>query len=354
MAVRYNQFKKLKGFGVGTIVPWSGDSGEIPAGWLSCTGGQKQVADYTMLYEIIGNTYGGTAGSTFGLPALTNGRAISDTYEGHYPYLKSKNSAHFDAVRTSEISSDPFWNQISNDINTRNNLGGQSVIDVQVIFTNPSNKPNLVATVDKIEYSPGSYELGYGVHPRKLSDRHQAQNSHSHNVDDGLGESFTIDNSLNIGGARASTCGYKNNCRAANTGCHTPITPGNRRVLSNASGCTVRGGSGANNSQTGMINDGDGVIGGDMYAAQVGHGGKNLATSMSNSDATTWSSIFGHQHSAPESIFKSNIGAQSRYTFYDINSSQVTIDQSPGVNVASININTATPCLTMVYIIKAF
>lgn len=355
MTVRYNQTRRLRGFGVGTIVPWVGETSNIPPGWIACTGGTRQVSDYPLLYEIVGNTYGGVSGSTFGLPALLNGRAVSDTYEGHYSYLKTKNAAHFDAVVTTSIASDPFWNQISNDINTQNNLGGSSSADLTVSFSNPSNKPNLVATVKEIEFEPGSYDILYAIHPRRLSDRHQAQQAHNHGLNAGLGDQEPP-NSFTIGSGVASNCGNKTSgCRAANTGCHTPITPGTRKVLNNSSNCLVKGGSNANNQGTGMTNSGDGVVGGDMYAALAGYSGANLATSLSNDETSrSWANITGHLHTYAGSELRCNVGIQGSYTFYDINSSAVTINQDAGNNAATININTATPSLTMIYIIKAY
>jgi len=42
----------------------------VPYGWLQCSGGTVQVLQYQALYALIGNTFGGTQGQTFGLPDL--------------------------------------------------------------------------------------------------------------------------------------------------------------------------------------------------------------------------------------------------------------------------------------------
>lgn len=42
----------------------------IPQGWLACNGQTLQVIQYQVLYSLIGNVYGGTAGQTFKLPNL--------------------------------------------------------------------------------------------------------------------------------------------------------------------------------------------------------------------------------------------------------------------------------------------
>jgi microcystin-dependent protein len=48
----------------------------FPEGWLPCDGRLLNPQQYATLYAVIGNTYGGTAPSTFALPNL-NGKAIT-------------------------------------------------------------------------------------------------------------------------------------------------------------------------------------------------------------------------------------------------------------------------------------
>jgi microcystin-dependent protein len=45
---------------------------DVPAGWLLCDGAEYQVADFPRLYEAIGNTWGGTPGSTFAVPSFAD------------------------------------------------------------------------------------------------------------------------------------------------------------------------------------------------------------------------------------------------------------------------------------------
>lgn len=41
-----------------------------PEGWFLCAGQQLSIADYEVLYALIGTTYGGNGTTTFGLPDL--------------------------------------------------------------------------------------------------------------------------------------------------------------------------------------------------------------------------------------------------------------------------------------------
>lgn len=42
----------------------------VPSGWLACDGSLVQIADYDVLYQLLGTTYGGDGQTTFGLPDL--------------------------------------------------------------------------------------------------------------------------------------------------------------------------------------------------------------------------------------------------------------------------------------------
>jgi len=42
----------------------------VPQGWAPCQGQLLQVASNTALYSLLGNTYGGTAPTSFALPTL--------------------------------------------------------------------------------------------------------------------------------------------------------------------------------------------------------------------------------------------------------------------------------------------
>jgi microcystin-dependent protein len=46
----------------------------VPVGWLPCSGGLYSIAEYEVLYQLIGTTYGGDGQVTFAVPQLS-GRA---------------------------------------------------------------------------------------------------------------------------------------------------------------------------------------------------------------------------------------------------------------------------------------
>lgn len=59
---------------VGMIVPFP-YTNFVPVGWFSCEGQSLAIANYEVLYTLIGTTYGGNGSTTFNLPDL-RGRGI--------------------------------------------------------------------------------------------------------------------------------------------------------------------------------------------------------------------------------------------------------------------------------------
>lgn len=345
MTIAYNKLRHMQGLPIGTIVPWTGGPDTIPTGWDLCNGAVIQTTKYPLLYNIIGNVYGGTAGSTFKIPEITEERGVMDIYPGHYSSLSSYTPSK---PSTTTKSSDPYWNNIAEDINTSNSTDGNSTIDVIASFIDSTNKPKLVATVSGITFIPGSYATSYAIHGRKLSDRHQKYHNHVTGF-----EGDTDGNSFKDGGKNCSyDQGSKHgNCDFNSKGGVTSNTLGNRNVPSSSSGTICKGGSQASSNGKGMNNDGNGEVGGDMYATASG-GTYNLASSLS-AEGRNWSDISAHVHDAPETKFKCSVSITSSYTFYDVNSNSITINAAPP-DLATINISTATPNLTMIFIIRAY
>ena len=52
----------------GMVQQFAGAADKIPEGWLLCDGTEYTTTEYPDLYDVIGNIYGGTEGSTFKVP----------------------------------------------------------------------------------------------------------------------------------------------------------------------------------------------------------------------------------------------------------------------------------------------
>ena len=184
-AINYNRIRSMKGFPVGAIVPWSAGLDTIPTGWVLCNGANVAITRYPLLYECIGNSYGGTQSSTFRLPPLTEGsKGIVDIYKGYYQLLKNQGNSQNPG--SSSLSSDDFWVNVGGSANgdehTTTSSPNPSTVDLVGEISNP---PNFIAKYGAIELFEGQEQFTISINPRKLSDRHMP--THSHGLD-GSGE----------------------------------------------------------------------------------------------------------------------------------------------------------------------
>ncbi|MEG0185274.1 MAG: tail fiber protein [Stenotrophomonas sp.] len=59
----------------------------VPTGWLACDGTLQSIAEYEVLYTLLGTTYGGDGQSTFGVPDL---RGRVPLHQGTGPGLTNR------------------------------------------------------------------------------------------------------------------------------------------------------------------------------------------------------------------------------------------------------------------------
>lgn len=163
MAVNYNSLKSLKGTAVGTIVPWAGNLTEIPKGWIKCDGSEINANDYPLLYSVIGNTYGGTSGSSFILPRINN-NAIVDYHQNHQ---------NISGISMPNI----FKNQINNINDTPNTYSSTPSSNID-LHANLPTLNNLSANVSGQNFNNPGYSDAVFIAGRVLGDDHIASHSH--------------------------------------------------------------------------------------------------------------------------------------------------------------------------------
>ena len=88
---------------IGIIKPFVGDY--APYGWLFCNGSIEPIQNYTALFTIIRNRYGGDGITTFGLPDL-KGRIPLDMGTG--PQLTTRNLGNKSGTETVTITPSTF------------------------------------------------------------------------------------------------------------------------------------------------------------------------------------------------------------------------------------------------------
>lgn len=72
---------------VGEIRLFSYPNGRVPSGWFACDGSLKSIADYDVLFTLIGTTYGGDGVNTFAVPDL---RGRVPVHQGNGPGLSPR------------------------------------------------------------------------------------------------------------------------------------------------------------------------------------------------------------------------------------------------------------------------
>jgi len=375
-SIKYNTVRSLKGLPIGAIIPWASDQSNIPRGWVICNGRVLSNTTYPLLFNVIGNAYGGTEGSTFKLPPLTNSpKGIVDIFRGHYNYLRDKGPAY--APETNSISNDRFWQIIGRGNN--GDEGGSTQVDWQSeidVFGEFIGSPNFLASYDEITISDGSFSDSTSYTETRLYDYHLQ--SHNHGVDNEEVTSLSLNNNKAVqcySGAWADAGGSfcRVNCNRTSVrrvagysrqSSGAIMTGDNDRDFDDAwrnsrnynSTYTRPGGGGSggqaavgetSSSGTVYIN-GDGFCGGSMSC-----GSDTLFTSLSN-DQKNIGDVSPHEHGTTNYNFTGRYTVISPGIRNDISLNNVRLDNQPGEQFCIIQANTATPSLEMLYIIRAY
>lgn len=377
MSVFYNRTRSTKGIPVGSIIPWAGSSADIPAGWLPCNGNQSyRVSDYPLLYRIIGNTYGGTPDISFRVPRLNNGTATPmDIFRGHFYYLNSLGQSQFnDAHRPekSNITEDEFWKTVglseSGDKPSTTQTNWVSTTDV---VGQQTNVTNLIAKFDDITFIPGEVIQNVFTAGRKLGDEHVPRHGH--------GLAFSEDDVgfvVGYGNRTAKVCSIRdgsNSCDLRRT-CTAVTRAIPKRVFGTQSGMRSLAGSrtgrfsapgGSNlinrnrgqdrSASIGLAYDGDGVSGGDMRSYRNSVRRYFWSNLDPSGEFDRFSNVAEHNHASVQCSFSSKYIRLINPGIVDnIRLNTVKINNETGRNFGTITANTATPNLSMIYLIRAF
>jgi microcystin-dependent protein len=364
-AAKYNEVRRMRGLPIGTIVPWAAESSAIPTGWLVCNGRNNDIDEYPLLYEAIGNVYGGTAGSTFKVPALTNNqKGIVDISEGYFTVLQGKGDAH--KPQYSSKSDDEFWKLVGggNNGNEAANTQStwQSTIDLVGEF---SGSPDFLATYDDITITEGSY-FGISIYNSyNLMDYHMSM--HSHGI---ANESSTETTSYNhdspgqavrcpSGGWPVGSCKMvctQTPCLRVRNGLQYANNSGHlNESFSKWSSPAAGGGSvqpvPGGETASGGYYPGDGRCAGNMTCASYSGNDKITFTSLSSDEKVDSQP---HNHTSSQFDFEADFSVTSPGIVNNVKINTVKIVNSSGENFGNITATTVTPTLDMVFIIRAY
>ena len=129
---------------VGSLLPYGGQSSDVPMGYLLCDGSSYPVASFPDLYSVIKNSYGGDS-TNFNVPDL---RARVPMGSGSTQYNRTKIDG------TSE--------QISSATYTLGQRGGEETHILSVAEMPSHRHPGYVSTSGTGAAGGGSYLINYG------------------------------------------------------------------------------------------------------------------------------------------------------------------------------------------------
>lgn len=379
-ATNYNRVKSMKGYPVGSIIPWSGEADTIPPGWIPCGGATVPVSRYKLLYEAIGNVYGGVVNSTFKIPSVNDGSsAIMDIHQGHFTYLGYFFVGDAHKPQNTNKALDIFWSNVGGADNGNRPANTQlnyiSTIDV---VGEHISRPDIVASHGVFSLSEGDISFTYSTGSRKLSDVHMPSHSHPDDIGaegeaDQSSNSYARSSTLAVwalidgkdsGKGPDGTCGYRVTRATVSRSTNVPPINGTDmdRVGTNRNGVvkTPYRAGGGNIINDGPVegqiaatgfDSGDGQSGGDMFSHKNGQ--KYFFSSLSN-EQIRFNEMAGHQHGTLTYDFVSKVKIINPGIVSNVKMNTVTIDNTPGTNFATINMSSATATCSMIFIIKAF
>lgn len=368
-AANYNKVKSMRGLPIGAIIPWSATTSQIPKGWIACNGKIYDIKDYPLLYEIVGNTYGGTSGSTFKVPPINNSpKGVVDMFQGHFGWLSDKGDAH--ASQYSSKSDDAFWSIVGGGTNGDEGSNTQSNwISTIDLVGDIVNAPNFLASYSNIEMTEGDYFATANYNGTKLYDYHLQ--AHTHGINNA--NTGTATTSYNRGGGKAVQCGgewkgdpscfvvcdttqvlrVRNGDKNANNSSHLAESFGNYQTPA-AGGGDIRPVPGGETASGGYY-PGDGRCQGDMTCASFSSNDRILFTSLADSaESASISGVSEHNHGSNNYQFSSAFGVINPGIRSDISINNVKIVNNSGVNFGTISVTTSTATLSMPFIIRAY
>lgn len=376
---KYNRVRAMKGLPVGAIIPWASEQGQIPTGWTVCNGATISTETYPILFRVIGNTYGGTAGTTFKLPPLTQGTpGIVDQFQGHYNMLAAAkynngnngaNEAH--KPDSTAKSDDPYWTIVGGGSNGDEGSTQQTfwVSTIDLVGKEISTNVNFQAIYDDMEVADGGYFFSANYNSIQLGIEHMTDHSHSDPSTEPTSYEKKGNTISRCTGKTSAGFGCDMNCSsaeafrvAANPAVHVSVSYAdnqsdlkNNFVFTNnaRTGWSSNGGGGTFQPTTayaqkvaGHYKDGTGRCEGNMKC-----GNDVLFTDKSHDDV--WTSG-AHNHGPNNYNLEGKFQVIAPGLRSNIKLNTVRIDSTPGLNYGTINVETGTASLEMMYIIRAY
>ena len=179
----YQSERTMKAAAIGTIMPWSGDIGLIPKGWLICSGQTIVAAEFPLLSQVIGTTYspGGALGFGGTFPNYTGSIQLPQLNDKHLANIDTAYFVSGQTVDNTGIDNAEALNVVQNYIGTNESsstlptLVTDAYTDIVLNYT-PEN--DFTGTLTGNTIINGESERLIYTSPRKLGRRHVAAHNH--------------------------------------------------------------------------------------------------------------------------------------------------------------------------------
>jgi len=179
----YQAERTMKAAAIGTVMPWTGDIGLIPKGWLICQGQTIVAAEFPLLAQVIGTTYspGGALGFGGTFPAYTGSIQLPQLNDKHLANIDTAYFVSGQTVDNTGVDTTKALNVVQNyiGVNESNSTLPTLVTDAYTdIVLNYTAENDFTGSFTGNVIINGEAERPIYTAPRKLGRRHIAGHNH--------------------------------------------------------------------------------------------------------------------------------------------------------------------------------
>jgi hypothetical protein len=182
----YQAERTMKSAAIGTIMPWTGDFGAIPRGWLVCSGQTIVAKEYPLLAQVIGTQYGISSGFGGTFPDYTGTIFLPNLNDKHLANIDTDYFVAGQTVDNTSTDNAEALNVVTNYIGENENTGSLPPIVSDAytdIVLNYTAENDFSGQFTGYSIIAGESERLIHISPRKLGRRHILGHNHSGKIE---------------------------------------------------------------------------------------------------------------------------------------------------------------------------
>jgi len=177
----YQAERTMKAAAIGTIMPWTGDFGAIPKGWLVCSGQTIVAREFPLLAQIIGTTYGVSSGFGGTFPNYTGTIFLPNLNDKHLANISADYFVSGQTLDNTSTDTSEALTTVTNYIGTNESTGSlpSLVTDAYTdVVLNYTAENDFTGSFTGNKIIAGESERLIHLSPRKLGRRHILGHNH--------------------------------------------------------------------------------------------------------------------------------------------------------------------------------